>query len=194
MYCNKCGKKMEETDRFCGSCGNPNPLVLDSKTINAVENGQIKLKIKPIFNIGYQIMINLSWGFVALVLMIVNKNKEVYNSSTIPWILAIILIFMLIKMIFDYLQYQATEYNFYNTKIEYKNGFLNKSEKTLKYKDIREVEKKEGILERIFKLGTIIIYTNASNQNNGIRIHSLENIDEQFEKINQLKNNVQHKK
>ena len=56
----------------------------------------------------------------------------------------------------------------------------------------------QGIFERIFKIGTIRIFTNATsgvyngrNHNgmrgrNGIYIHCIENVKEQYEKIKQI--------
>lgn len=40
--------------------------------------------------------------------------------------------------------------------------FLNKEIKKIKYKNIREITMNKNILERIFNIGTITIFTNAS--------------------------------
>ena len=95
-------------------------------------------------------------------------------------------------------QYNNLEYNFYATKVEYVDGFLNKEEKELKYKHIREVTMTQSILERLCAIGTIRIFTNASsgdygnnrnnnmNGRNGIYIHCVKNVQEQYKKIKEI--------
>jgi len=72
---------------------------------------------------------------------------------------------------------------------------LNKEEKELKYKYVREVTMNQNIFERLFNIGTIKIFTNASSGGyptrrhnnmqgkNGIYIHCVENVKEQYETI-----------
>ena len=113
--------------------------------------------------------------------------------------LGIIAIYIIIKMIFEKIQYDHYEYNFYNTKVEYIDGFLNKEEKELKYKYVREVTMNQNIIERLFKLGTIRIFTNASSgynsayggnnsmrNRNGIYIHCVTNVKEKYETIKEI--------
>ena len=42
------------------------------------------------------------------------------------------------------------------TKVEYKDGFLNKETKELKYKSIREIKMVQSVLERIFGIGYVL--------------------------------------
>ena len=112
--------------------------------------------------------------------------------------LTITVAYVAIKLIFEKLQYDALEYNFYATKVEYKDGFLNKEEKELKYKYIREVTMNKSILERIFNIGTIRIFTNASSGTtynskhnkmygkNGLAIHCIKDVKEQYQKIKNI--------
>jgi uncharacterized membrane protein YdbT with pleckstrin-like domain len=107
----------------------------------------------------------------------------------------------LIKLIFENMQYKHYEYNFYNTKLEYIDGFLNKEEKELKYKYIREVTMSQNIIERLFGIGKIKVFTNASSgmnngaygnsmrNRNGIQIHCVENVAEQYKKVKELIDN-----
>ena len=121
------------------------------------------------------------------------------KSNIIGITLGIIAIYIIIKMIFEKIQYDHYEYNFYNTKVEYIDGFLNKEEKELKYKYVREVTMNQNIIERLFKLGTIRIFTNASSgynsayggnnsmrNRNGIYIHCVTNVKEKYETIKEI--------
>ena len=83
-------------------------------------------------------------------------------------------------------------------KVEYKDGFLNKEEKELKYKYVREVTMSQNILERLCCIGTIRIFTNASSGvynggnhgsmrgRNGIYIHCVDDVEEQYKIIKQI--------
>ena len=96
------------------------------------------------------------------------------------------------------MQYKNLSYNFYTTKVEYVDGFLNKEEKELKYKFIREVTMSQSILERMCGIGTIRIFTNASSGNinsrnhnsmrgrNGVYIHCIEDVKQQYQAIKQI--------
>ena len=119
--------------------------------------------------------------------------------SFIPMIIiGIVIVCVAIKLIFEKIQYDNLEYNFYATKAEYIDGFLNKEQKELKYKYIREVTMTQNILERIFHIGTIRIFTNASSGmtynnkhnkmygKNGLAIHCIENVKEQYQKVKDI--------
>ena len=89
------------------------------------------------------------------------------------------------------MQYNDLQYDFYATKIEYKD------EKELKYKYIREVTLNKSIIERMFNMGTIRLFTNASSGmvnsknhkaagKNGIYIHCVKDAQEQYKKIKEM--------
>ena len=91
------------------------------------------------------------------------------------------------KILVEKMRHKSLKYNFYRTKIEYIDGFFNKEEKELKYKFIREVTMSRNLLERICGIGTVRIYTNASNGfYNGILIHCLTNVEEKYKIIKQV--------
>lgn len=102
-----------------------------------------------------------------------------------------IVIFMLvifgISYIFTKKQYDNYQYDFYKTKVNYKDSFLNLSEKEVKYKYIREVTMRQTIFQRMFNLGTIILFTNAeTGMGNGISIINVENVQEKYKKIKEV--------
>ena len=84
-------------------------------------------------------------------------------------------------------QYDNYSYDFYKTKVTYKDGFLNKSEKEVKYKHIREISKRESIFQRLFGLGSIILYTNAeTGYGNGIYILNVTDVDNIYKQIKEI--------
>lgn len=191
MYCTKCGKEISEIDRFCGNCGNQNPLTGEIERKEITEDDKIKFQLKPTYNIGYKGITTLGTAILVALMfgsLLIGEFSSDKTTLTLifPWMIGILVGFTIIKMIIDAFQYKALEYNFYATKVEYKNGFLDKMEKELKYKNIREVTMSQNVLERLFKIGTIKIYTNASYENNGIYIHCIENVYEQYQKVKKI--------
>lgn len=200
MFCRNCGTEIDDTAKFCPKCGK---AVVAEKEV--VEDNIVKLQIKPKFNIGYKILKNLSPLIIVLIFSLIFLFPLFTIFIIFPQILLAIIVIIVVCvigiMVIDKKQYDNMEYNFYNTKVEYKDGFLNKEEKELKYKSVREVTMTQGILERMFGLGTIRIYTNASSAVysqgshtnmqgiNGIFIHCVENVEEQYKLIKQIIDN-----
>ena len=96
------------------------------------------------------------------------------------------------------MQYDNIRYDFYGNRVEYIDGFLNRERKELKYKYVREVTMSQNVLESLCGIGTIKISTNAfSGYNstrshnsmrgmNGIFIHCVEDVEEQYKIIKQI--------
>lgn len=78
-------------------------------------------------------------------------------------ILVIILtmIFFAARIIFQILEYRGMSYKFYEDCMTSENTFLNQTRKTIDYINIREVEIRRSIIDRIMGFGIIIVYTNA---------------------------------
>ena len=88
----------------------------------------------------------------------------------------ITIIKFIIDIIFQYLQYKHIEYKFYENIMIYEDDFLNQHRKTIEYKNIKEIEIRRTIWDRLFNYGVIIIHTNAENfSRNGIIIYGLNN-------------------
>ena len=210
MFCKKCGTEMNDDARFCPKCGFDTQSSTEEVKNEVIENDEIKYQLKPKFHVGYKLITNFFSAALYIVLfglIILGDVDEDITVTTDIWsyiagiAVGILIIYIIIKMIFEKIQYNHFEYNFYNTKIEYIDGFLNKEEKELKYKHIREVSLRQNILERLFNIGTIRIFTNASsgyatNGNhgsmrslNGLQIHCVDNPKEQYEKVKALIDN-----
>lgn len=203
MFCKNCGTEVSEEARFCPKCGTEISGEKIQKNNEIKEDGTVKFQLKPKFNWGYKFItvgaLTLLWVIIIAFWLSESLVELLILFPTLPQIvIAIVAIYIVIKLIFEKLQYDALEYNFYTTKVEYKDGFLNKEEKELKYKYIREVTMSQNILERIFNIGTIKVFTNASSGGaynskhnkmygkNGLAIHCIENVKEQYAKVKEI--------
>ncbi len=203
MFCKNCGTEINDNAHFCPKCGNNNQGDQQASK-KVVEDNQIKKQIKPEFNWPYKIITifgkALVYFFIIFCYIIAEITEDLIVITPIIFlvVIAVGILYILIKLLLGKMQYNDLEYNFYNTKVEYKDGFLNKEEKELKYKYIREVTMTQNILERIFKIGTIRIFTNASSGNygygrnhnmigkNGIFIHCVKNVKEEYNKVKEI--------
>lgn len=205
MFCKNCGTEMSDNARFCPKCGFERAGAAERKH-EIVEDNVVVTKLKPVYKFAYKFISiagkALLWTII-FCFWFTSDNLDIWVK--IPELLliptVILVLYVVIKMILDKKQYNKLEYNFYKTKVEYIDGFLNKEEKELKYKHIREVTMTQNILERMFKLGTIRVFTNASsggynyNRNsrhtnmmgkNGIFIHCIENVQENYKRIKEI--------
>jgi membrane protein YdbS with pleckstrin-like domain len=86
--------------------------------------------------------------------------------------------------------YAKTEYRFYQTKLDYYEGFFTTEEKTIDYKNITEVNLVRGIIQKKYGLGTIVLSTPATSAHararSGIRIQSIPNGDQVYRQVKDM--------
>lgn len=205
MFCRNCGTEISDTAKFCPKCGSSitrSTTAGENEKEKIVEDNVLKYRLKPRFHVLYKFLTNLGrallYVFIIGIAILDSDIVSYFYKQAISIALIYIVVYIIVKMIFGKLQYNVMEYNFYKTKVEYKDGFFNKEEKELKYKFVREVIMTQNILERMCNIGTIRIFTTASSGNygtnnhngmrgkNGIYIHCVENVREQYEKIKQI--------
>src|SRR5690606_1993976 len=58
--------------------------------------------------------------------------------------------------------YQRAEYKVFDDRLEFEEGFLTINKKTVRFKDVREVSLRRGILQRAAGLGSIYLATQAT--------------------------------
>ena len=102
--------------------------------------------------------------------------------------------------------YQKTEYRFFEDRLEFEEGFFTINKKVIRYKDIKEVTLRRGVLQRANNLGTVYLATMATGAGNavnpfsalgfsstsasGISVRDIENPETEFEKIRALVDNA----
>jgi len=192
MFCEKCGTKLPSDSAFCINCGTSiNP---PSNSQEKIIDNEVILNVKPTFKLGYIMLSELS--FIALLLVIffapviaitlLTSNSYSIFGPLLGFFVFIIAI-CIVWTAFRKAQYDNYSYDFYKTKVTYKDGFLNKSEKEVKYKHIREISKRESIFQRLFGLGSIILYTNAeTGYGNGIYILNVTDVDNIYKQIKEI--------
>ena len=190
MFCQKCGTQLPEDAMFCTNCGVN--VQENTKVEEKIIDNEVQFNVKPTFKIGYIIISEFAiWVFfifllVPMIMLLLMMESIEGLEAIILGILVCILLYCG-WLILRKKQYENYSYDFYKTKVIYKDGFINKSEKEVKYKHIREVSKRESFIQRFFGLGTITLHTNAeTGYLNGIHIINVENVDEVYKKINEI--------
>jgi membrane protein YdbS with pleckstrin-like domain len=100
------------------------------------------------------------------------------------------------------LNYARTEYRFFSDRLEFEEGFFSLNRKVIKYRDVKEVTLREGILQRSVGLGTIYLAplaTGSGPRNNpffsmgfgnvsasGIAVRDVQTPVEVYERVRKL--------
>lgn len=176
------------------------------------ENDKIILKLCPKFNIIYELfrptgkkikstlLLLILFTIITIFVNIVPIYRQIEIYKTINLVLYIILGFFGLKLtfhlVFQILQYKNISYSFYKDHMIYEDSFLNQSKKTIKYENIKEIEIRRTIFDRIIGYGIIIIHTNAENaRSNGLIVYSVKNPKKYYDQINDIiykKNNEEN--
>lgn len=192
MFCAKCGNVLEDNAKFCDKCGTAtvgNNYTATNVATKIVDN-EVQLSIKPTYKSIY-----FMWSTYVFIAGVMLFCVLLSIGSLYPWatiieglvVCVVALVIKLISLIFKKKQIANMKYDFYKTKIEYSDSFLDKVEKEVKYKHIRECVLTRTVSDRIFGFGRIILFTNAeSGYGNGILIPYLENSETVYKQIKEL--------
>ena len=107
---------------------------------------------------------------------IIESGKISNIASMVCFIATIVVaIKFIIDIVIQNMQYKHLTYTFYEEVMVYEDDFLNQHKKTVAYKNIKEVEVRRTIWDRLLNFGIIIIHTNAENgRGNGIVIYGIK--------------------
>ncbi len=194
MFCRNCGKELPDGAKFCNGCGTKvgEGNVANKEAIKSADDKEVIYTVKPTYKAIYMLFPMFITFLIILGCLspvaFIDSSSDV-GMGVLTFFTIFFAVIILLQYIFTKKQYDAYEYNFYKTKIVYKDGFFNKSEKEVKYKHIREIVMSETLIQRLFKLGTIRMFTNAeSGFSNGIFIMNVANSKEVYEKIKEIVN------
>lgn len=198
MFCEKCGTQLADTASFCNKCGNSvNEPTVQNVLVGEQPDTEVLLKVRPKFKLSYFLCSPLfNFKFVYLVMMAMLAMVyicQIYSSIVTPvtglicivGILIFLLIIISFKMLFKMAQIKNMKYDFYRTKVEYTDSFLDKLEREVKYKNIKEVVLIRRAIDRIWGYGTIRLYTSADG-GRGIIIPCVENSERVYKEIKEL--------
>jgi uncharacterized membrane protein YdbT with pleckstrin-like domain len=90
--------------------------------------------------------------------------KSTVPSST-PSIIAAGAAFFGIPLVYyivKKLNYERTEYKFFDDRLEFEEGFFSLNKKVIRLRDVREVTLRKGLLQRLYGLGSVYLATPAT--------------------------------
>ena len=186
MFCERCGTQLPDTAQFCTNCGTNIGGGVNRPAAEKIPDTEIQLRVQPSFKFGYMVLPSvIVFGifilFFSLMMGMISAGVGfgVFLVSTL-----IMVIIIGIKTTINKKQYDSYCYDFYKTKVIYRDSFLNLSEKEVKYKYIREVTMRQTFIQRFFNIGNIVLFTNAETGfANGIFIMNVENVQDVYKEI-----------
>ncbi|MCP4257205.1 MAG: PH domain-containing protein [Planctomycetes bacterium] len=212
MYCPECGNNIGEAN-FCPQCGTNQSsdytstatAVKDPEPVHQVDNSTPLLVLRPVFIpwvaiagiIPLQIFMTI-WGggFFGGFSMFAVKALSLNLPSWFTFVFFGALFFCGIPFLTYFSSKRTTketEYRFYTDRLEYAEGFWTAEQKSIKYKDIKEVHLRQGIVQRKHGLGTLHLSTASasampsSNRGfSGIRLHNIPDVEDIYQKAKEL--------
>lgn len=174
------------------------------------EKGEVLYELKPKFDFFYEILMptgkKMKSALLSVVITVVIKiilslaknsvlgmNNEmfstIYNVCNIVTIIAIIfsILIFIARIVIQVLEYKGMSYKFYKNCMIFENNFLSQTRKTIEYTDIKEVEIRRTIMDRIMNYGVIILYTSAEKVfGNATILYAIKNTQEHYNNIESL--------
>lgn len=135
----------------------------------------MKFSLKPVF-IGWltivaQLPLQLFLTVWAALFFggLVSTTGFIAQGSRLPYILFGLIPFIGLPL-FIYVgkkfNYRQTEYKFFDDRLEFEEGFFSINKKTIRYRDVKEVTLRRGIVQRMYGLGTVYLATLATGTSN----------------------------
>ena len=119
-----------------------------------------KLKIKSRYNVIFDFLYNHATTLliIILILVVLVSKYQLVGIGTV--ILIGYLVYLVAKTIYNAKKYKNSYYEFYSDKLIYNNKIKEDNKKEIKYTEMTQIKYSQTFLQTMFKLGTIIIYTN----------------------------------
>lgn len=205
MYCSTCGAQIPDNAKFCSHCGAELAETSDTKNKNkkkkkADPNKPI-ITARPVFVPSVvlygQIPIQLFFTFLGMFMVGgIGKTVAGYFGIDIPlWFSFLsmgLLFFLGVPALLYYAKkntYGQTRYRFYRDRLEYAEGFFTAEQKTIKYKNVTEVNLRQNILQQKHGLGSVILSTPTDDDakgGSGIVVSDIKNSQAIYDKVKQL--------
>ena len=174
------------------------------------DKGEVLYELKPKYDFIYEMMMptgkktkSALMGIIVSVIIkvilsllrsyIVNMNNElalsVYNVINILMIVVIVfsIILFIARIVMQVLEYKGMSYKFYKNCMVFENNFLSQTKKTIEYPNIKEVEIRRTVMDRIMNYGVIILYTSAEKTfGNATIIYAIKDTQNHYNEIEKL--------
>ena len=177
------------------------------------DKGEVLYELSPKFDFFYELTMptgkKMKSSFMAVVISLVitvvfeflksvamDANNQ--NFLSIVKVLFVVgLVFLLfsilmfiVRIVMQSLEYKGIKYTFYKECLVYENNFLNQTKKTIEYSNIREIEIRRTLIDRILKYRVIIIYTNAEKgYGSATVIYAVKDIERHYNNIENIVHN-----
>ena len=176
-----CGAKLKKEGNLCKNCYEKYKNSERLKANNEKELYSIKRKYSPKFNL-------LKNGeLILLELIIILAGFSSYSTAIAILITILCIAFFGVWMFFNKKRAIGTKTTFYETKFKHKTKYpLVDNEEIIPYNDIKDMAYFQTRSQKICKIGDIRFYTKGFL--NGITIHDIPDIEENFNKIRDIIN------
>lgn len=149
-----------------------------------MDKKEAKLTIKPRYNVLFNLLYNHATTLIIIILILVilvSKDQLVGYGIAI---LVIYLIYLVINSIYNKVKYRNSFYKFYSDRLVYNNKIKDDNKIIVKYTEMTQIKYGQTFLQTMFKLGTIIIYTNSKKFSEKIIfINGVKDVKMIYEKI-----------
>src|SRR5574344_56796 len=179
-----------------------------------MDDKEIKYQIKPHFDFLYEMgmptgrkirnTIFILILFLIATIFAISKgneldfaNNQIINNIKVDKLLVMIAIIadiivaikLIANIIFQSMQYDHITYTFYDNMLVYEDDFLNQHRKNIEYRNVKEIEIRRTIWDKLHGYRIMVIYTNADNdRNNGLVIYSIKDPKHHYDNIYDLIN------
>ncbi len=110
----------------------------------------------------YSLVSSLGSAFVIL-LAFVNIASDYENGFSIPFALAAYVVIYVVQVIYSALYVRASGYILTDTELRCKRGVFFRKSSVLQYSKVHAVNKKQGLIQRIFKIATLTVDSGATS-------------------------------
>lgn len=148
------------------------------------KNEKPKLMLKPKYNMLFNFLYSHITTLIIIILILcvlIAENQLVGYGVAI---LIFYLVYLIINAIYNKKKYGNSFYKFYDDKLVYHNKIKDDGDQKIKYTDITQIKYGQTFLQTLFKIGTIMIYTNDKKLSKKfIVINGVKDVKLVYEKI-----------
>lgn len=145
---------------------------------------EVKLTVKPKYNVEFSFLYNHVTTLLIIILILAVLIAENQLIGYGVAILVVYIVYLIINAVYNKVKYRNSFYKFYSDKLVYNNKIKDENEKEVKYTDMTQIKYGQTFLQTIFKLGTIMIYTNNKKITQKIIfINGVKDVKVVYEKI-----------
>ena len=145
---------------------------------------EAKLTIKPKYNVLFSFLYNHVTTLLIIILILavlIAENQLIGYGVAIS---VVYIVYLIINAVYNKIKYRNSYYKFYNDKLIYNNKIKDDNEKEVKYTEFTQIKYGQTFLQTVFKLGTIMIYTNNKKLTQKIIfINGVKDVKVVYEKI-----------